>query len=108
MINVNPNGQDSPDVYGFYGTVGSVAVQILGTSIPTALTPALLRQLLEIHNPGNSTQLAFTLDGTTPVINGNGFQVYQGSEYKYEIKVPPGPLTLIGNGASCPYSIMSM
>ena len=108
MLNVVLNGQDPQSQNTFYGTVGTMAVVLL-SQVPSSGGPGSpIRQLLQIHNPGNANQFAFTFDGSTPVINGNGFQVYPGNTYTYDVKVPPGALMIIGSASNTPYYVMTM
>ena len=108
MINVTMNGLDNPNQNNIYGVIGTTPVQILSTSVLAAIGKSQLRQFLEIHNPSSTGVLAFTTDGTIPVINGTGTTLYQGSTSTYDVKVPPGPITLVASAASTAYTILSM
>lgn len=101
MQNVILNTNDTVNSTNLYGTVGVTAVQILAAAVNRKI-------LLQLHNPSNSSFLACTLDGTTPVVNGAGYTVAPLATFVLDTVVPQGPLTLIASGASSPYTITYM
>lgn len=110
-INVSINGIDTVNIQTYYGTVGTSATVILATlatTPPAPQTQQALRQFLHIHNPSITASLAFTLDGTSPVVNGQGDTLLPGGTATFEIKVPQGILTLIASASSSPYTILIM
>jgi len=84
------------------GTVGTGATVELA-----APTNGQVRQFLRVENPaatgGNS--IAFTVDGSTPVVNGQGVTLYPGGNALFDTWVPQGAVTIIGGGAGSPWSI---
>jgi hypothetical protein len=82
------------------GTVGTAATVELAA-------PALgvVRGFLQIENPSASASLAFTLDGSTPVVNGNGITLGPLGSATYDTWVPQGAVTMIGSGSSTPFTI---
>lgn len=85
------------------GVTGTV-----GTSSALALAANTVRQFFQIIN--NSTTvagntLAFTLDGTTPTVNGNGITLNPGGSATYDVVSPTGAINVIGSAASTPYQI---
>lgn len=77
----------------------------LGTTQATVLASDTNRGFLQIQNVGSSNNLACTLDGTAPVINGNGIQLSPLSAVFYDTFVPTGAVTCIGSAASTAYSV---
>ena len=114
-INVIVNGQDSITQNNFYGTVGTTAITVLTTSVyetqgSNIQGPSQLRQLLQIHNPTalNGASIAYTTDGTTPVIGGAGITLFPGGTSTYDVRVPAGPINLIASASSTAYSIIAI
>lgn len=86
---------------GVTGTVGTTAAVALAANTAQ-------RQFFQIVN--NSTvastnTLAFTLDGSTPTINGTGITLLPGGNATYDTFVPSGAITVIGSTAGVPYQI---
>lgn len=111
-INVTVNAQDTTNIQTYYGTVGTSATTVIASLAAAAgaiATQTGLRQHLQIHSPSASASVAYTLDGTAPVINGQGLTLTSTNPTSlYNIKVPQGAITLIGSGASTPYTIVVM
>ena len=85
---------------------GTMVSSTVGTTAaPTAVISNPGRNFLFIENVHASQSLAFTLDGTTPVINGNGFTLGPLGSVTFDIFCPTGLVTVIGSGASTAYSI---
>lgn len=83
------------------GTVGLTASGIL-------LARSIQRRFLAVHNPSATLTLSFTVDGTTPTINGAGtFTCGPLGSFIFDAFVPTGDLIFIGSGASTPYSILA-
>lgn len=80
----------------------------LGISSGIALAANSVRQFLQIVNNSSvasANTLAFTLDGTTPVINGNGITLLPGGNATYDTFVPLGAVTVIGSATNTAYNI---
>jgi hypothetical protein len=101
----------------------------VGTSATVVLVANTQRNFLKIHNPAaaGGTSIAYTLDGfgtgttavpsgtngntipnaagTTPIVNGAGTTLYPGGAEICDVQVPQGAITMIGSGASSPYTI---
>ena len=106
MINVQLNGQDNLTVTSTYGTIGTTAAAALASVVPVSPGGAPnLRHMLEIVNPNATALLAYTLDGSTPVVNGAGATIPPQSTRLYTIAVPQGAVNVIGNSASTLYTI---
>lgn len=84
------------------GTVGTAAV----VEVP-AIVPGVKRGFLQIQNPTASggASIAYTLDGSAPVVNGNGFTLFPGGSATYDTWVPQGAVTIIGSGAGTAFSV---
>lgn len=80
-------------VTGVYGTAGASA-QVLAQNST--------RQHLTIHNPSATLSLAFTLDGTAAVINGQGITLGPLGAAIYDSFIATGAVNLVGTG---PYTI---
>ena len=109
-INVNLNGQDTVNIQTYYGTVGTTAAAILSslaTTAPQPQTQVNLRQFLQITAPAGA--IAFTLDGTTPVVAGQGTTLNSLSPtIIYDVKVPQGPINVVASSGSTPYTVIVM
>lgn len=82
------------------GTAGLTA-----TAIILARSPQ--RRFLIIHNPSGSTSISYTVDGTTPVLNGAGtITLGPLGTSTFDEFIPMGDITFIGSGASSPYTII--
>lgn len=85
-------------------TIGTVAV--------TALAQDGARKFLQIQNTTNGTNgLACTIDGSTPVIGGNGIQLAgvaggAGGSATYDSYVPTGAVKCIGSASGTVYTIL--
>jgi len=77
----------------------------LGTSQATVLAADANRGFLQIQNVGSANTLACTIDGTAPVVNGNGIQLLPLSAVFYDTFVPTGALICIGSAASTAYTV---
>ena len=83
----------------------------LGTTQSTVLATDRTRGFLQIQNVGTNTNiLACTLDGTAPVVGGNGIQLSgvvsgAGGSATYDTFVPNGPVICIGSGSGTGYVI---
>lgn len=73
--------------------------ETISTSALTVLAANGARKFLQIQNVGAANKLACTLDGTTPVINGNGVQLGVGGAALYDVYVPTGAVKCIGSAA---------
>lgn len=80
-------------ITGVYGTAGVSALVLAANTT---------RQHLMIHNPSTTASLAFTLDGTTPVVNGQGITMGPLGAAFYDSFIATGAVTMIGSG---PYTI---
>lgn len=82
----------------------------VGTSAAAALAeaPNKVRNFLQIVNTDDTGKLAFTLDGTDPVVNGNGVTLVAYGSATYDVFVPTGPVRVIGNEATTSYTINYM
>lgn len=88
------------------GKVTSGTVGLTASAILLARSPQ--RKFLMIHNPSSSTTFGFTVDGTTPVLNGAGtITLGPLATSMWDEFVLTGDITLIGSGASCPYTIIA-
>lgn len=104
-INVTLGGNDNVVETFIYGTVGTLAVQILAAATLNPVSRRPGRQRLRVHNPSSTNSLAMTLDGTTPVVNGQGYTLPPYGTYDDTVQVSQGALTLIGSGSGSPYTI---
>ena len=86
---------------------GTLVTSTIGTTAAaTAVIANTSRNFLQIQNVHATQSMAYTLDGTTPVINGNGFTLGPLGSASYDVWVPTGLVTVIGSGASTAYSIL--
>lgn len=84
------------------GFVGTTAVVALATS--TFNTTNFFMIINNAASGGNS--LAYTLDGSTPTINGSGITLQPGGSSTWDAFVPVGGvITVIGSAANTPYCI---
>jgi hypothetical protein len=86
------------------GTMVSSTVGTTATA--TAVISNTGRNFLQIQNVHASQSLAYTLDGTAPVINGNGFTLTPSQTSTFDVWVPTGLVTVVGSGVSTSYSIL--
>lgn len=103
--NVVLNGVDSA-LTSVLGTIGTAATTILSSASVAGPYTNGSRQYLKIHNPNATAVLAYTIDGSTPVVNGNGFTLGPLGEHEYDSRCPQGAVTLIGSTAGVDYSIL--
>ena len=82
------------------GTVGTSAIVELA-----AIPVGQVRGFLQIQNPSATASLAYTLDGSTPAVNGNGFTLGPLGSATYDTWVSQDSVTIIGSGASTPWTI---
>ena len=81
------------------------------TSLTLGTTPALViaadanRGFLQIQNVGSANNLACTLDGTVPAVNGNGIQLTPQSAVFYDVFVPTGAINCVGSASSTAYTV---
>jgi len=73
--------------------------ETISTAAVTILSANAARKFLQVQNVGAANNLACTIDGTTPVINGNGIQLSTGGSATYDVYVPTGALKCIGSAA---------
>ena len=79
----------------------------VGTSSATVVPSEYTRKVLEVHNSSSQASkilITYTLDGTTPVIGGNGTTV-QPEQSSMPGGNNTGAIKLIGSNASSPYVI---
>ncbi len=73
--------------------------ETISTSAATIIAANGARKFLQIQNVGAANKLACTLDGSTPVVNGNGLQLGVGGAAMYDVYVPTGAVKCIGSAA---------
>lgn len=73
--------------------------QTISTSVVTLLAANDTRKFLQIQNVGAANNLACTLDGSTPVISGNGVQLGINGSVTYDAFVPTGTIKCIGSAS---------
>lgn len=78
----------------------------ISTASVTILAANGARKFLQIQNVGAANNLACTLDGTTPVINGNGIQLSIGGSATYDVYVPTGAIKCIGSAAGTKLTVV--
>lgn len=84
------------------GTVGTAAAQAIA-----AIAVGGTRGVLIIENNHATNSMAYSLDGTTPVIGGNGFTLGPLGKDIYSIWVPQGSVQVIGSGSGTAYTLCS-
>lgn len=78
----------------------------VGTAATVALAANTSRQFLQIQCTHATNNLQYTLDGSTPVVAGQGnFLATAGGSATYDIFVPTGTVTVIGSSAGTTYTI---
>ncbi len=85
---------------------GTMVSTTVGTAAATALAANAGRNYFFIENVHATQSLAFTTDGTTPVINGNGFTLGPLGSFTCDTFCPTGVITVIGSASSTAYSIL--
>jgi len=98
-------GGTDPSLLSVLGTVGTTAIFIIAAA-PSATGSGLPRRYLKIQNPSAAASLAYTLDGTTPAINGNGFTLGPLGKDEWSTVCPQGAVNLIASTPSTPYAIL--
>jgi hypothetical protein len=78
----------------------------IGTSSAVALAANKATNFLQIQNTSSTNSLAYTLDGTTPVINGNGNTLSPLGSSTFDVYVPTGVNTVVGSAANTSYTIV--
>lgn len=79
--------------------------ETISTSAVTLLASNGNRKFLQIQNTSVANNLACTLDGSTPAINGNGIQLLPSGSATYDVYVPSGSVKCIGSAASTTLTI---
>lgn len=80
----------------------------IGTSAVTVIPADGARKFLQIQNVGAANTMACTVDGTTPVINGNGVQMTPYGSVTYDVFVPTGGVKCIGSAAGTVYTAVCL
>lgn len=92
----------SADTRGPVTTVSST----VGTSATVALTANGSRNFFQIQCTHATNTLQYTMDGSTPVMNGQGsYLAAAGGSATYSSFIPTGPITVIGSGAGTTFTI---
>jgi hypothetical protein len=82
------------------GTVGTTATAIVAANFG--------RNFLQIECTNAATNnLAYTVDGTTPAVNGNGFTLAPLGSVTYDLWIPNGAITIIGSASGTTYTILT-
>lgn len=81
------------------GTVGTAAAAAISAATFNA------RNFLMIQNVDSSKFIAYTLDGTDPVIYGNGFTLGPLGSAMFDVFVPTGPVRVIGSADGAAYTV---
>lgn len=97
-------GGNDPTLASLLGTVGTSPVPIVAAAASNYANN--IRHYLYIHNPSATASLAYTVDGSAPAVNGNGFTIAPLGAKEWTDKVPQGAITIIASGSSSPYSIL--
>lgn len=79
---------------------------LVGTSATTVLAANTSRNYLRIFNPSASASIAYTIDGTDPVVNGNGITLGPLGAASDDIFVPVNSIRMIASAANTPYTIV--
>ena len=58
------------------------------------------RKYFIIHNPSSTASLAFTLDGTVPVVGTNGITLFAGGTFTSDQYTMSGDISMISSAAS--------
>lgn len=66
----------------------------------TSLAVPSAKKYLIVHNPSKTAYLAFTLDGTVPVIGSNGVTLFPGGTLTSDQYTMNGVLSMISDGTS--------
>lgn len=81
------------------GGSASHSTETISTASVTVLAANPVRRFLQIQNVGSANKLACTVDGSTPVVNGNGIQLSVGGAALYDVYVPNGAVKCIGSAS---------
>ena len=86
-------------------TIGTSSVS-LGTSAVQILASDAHRGFIQIQNTtSGANTLACTIDGSTPVINGNGIQLGKYGSATFDVFVPTGAVQCVGSAANTAYYV---
>ena len=66
----------------------------------TSLAVPRDKKYLIVHNPSESAYIAFTADGTTPVVQTNGITLFPGGTFTSDQYTMNGVLSMISSAAS--------
>lgn len=82
-------------------TGGAVShdTETISTNAVTIIAANGARKFLQIQNTGTANKIACTLDGSTPVVGGNGIQLGIGGAALYDVYVPTGIVKCIGSAS---------
>jgi hypothetical protein len=99
------SAQTRGPVNTIYGTVGTTPVTVLTFLTKTNIN--LVLNLLQIQNTHNSNYLAYTFDGATPAINGNGNTLPPYWDEQCDTYVINGPanIIMVGSAAGTTFTI---
>ncbi len=78
----------------------------IGTSATDVLAANTSRNYLRIFNPSAAASIAYTLDGTDPVVNGNGITLGPLGASSDDIFVPVNKVRMIASAGATPYTIL--
>ena len=81
--------------------------ETISTAAVTILPANGARKFLQIQNVGAANKLACTIDGSTPVINGNGVQLSVEAAATYDVFVPTGAVKCIGSATGTVVTVIS-
>lgn len=79
----------------------------VSTAAAAGVSADVGREFLQIINNHQTNSLAYTLDGSNPVINGNGVTLFAGGSSTYDTFVPTGAVRVIGSGSGTGYTIVT-
>ncbi len=82
--------------------------ETISTSAVTILAANGARKFLQIQNVGSANILACTVDGTTPVVGGNGIQLLPYGSVTYDVFVPSGQIKCIGSASGTVLTAISL
>lgn len=81
-------------------TAGAPQDKVTSAKVPNT------HKYIIIHNPDAAASLAFTLDGTVPVVNSNGVTLFPGGTTTLDQYSNNGALSMISSAASQSATIM--
>lgn len=73
--------------------------------VSNALVLPSPRKYVIVHNPSATASIAFTLDGTIPVVNSNGITLFPGGTTTSDQYTFNGPFLMISSAASSSVTI---